>query len=402
MAGEKPLPLEGLRVLDVATILAGPVTATILGDFGAEVIKVEMPGRGDTTRAGLGFGNGLSYSWLQEGRNKRSITLDLHKPEGQELFKRLVTKADAIVSNFRPGTLERWGLAPGTLLDLNPRLVVVLISGYGQTGPYREKGAFDRTATAFGGGTFVTGFEDGPPVRSGYATTDYMTAYVGAFSAVTALYWRDVNGGQGQIIDLALYEPVFRASENAVPFYEHTGRVRGRSGNRNPGVVPAGNFLASDGHWVVLNANTDQLWRRLAAAIGREDLLAKQYLATERGRIQNEQEVYKAVEDWVASRSADEAIRALDAAKVPAARINSITELFADPQIAARENIVRLEDGRLGRSLAVPGVIPKFSHTPGRIKRLGPDLGEDNEAVYCRELGLSKAELDDLRAKGVV
>jgi crotonobetainyl-CoA:carnitine CoA-transferase CaiB-like acyl-CoA transferase len=401
MPEQSSRPLEGIVVLDVATILAGPVAATMLSDFGADVIKVEIPGRGDTTRQSGNIGDGLSLMWLQEGRNKRSVTLDLHKPKGQELLKRLVAKADAMIENFRPGTLERWGLGPDVLLKVNPRLILLRVSGYGQTGPYREKGALDRTATAFGGGTFVTGFEDGPPVRTCYAVADYMTAFVGAWSVTMALYWRDARGGQGQVIDLGLYEPIFRASEATVPAYHRISMIRKRSGNKNPGVVPASNFLAKDGQWVVLNANTDRLWKRLLTAMGREDLLGDPRFASVASRIQNEKEVYQAIEEWVASKTSDEVIAALDAAMVPAARINSIAELFADPHIAARENIVKLEDPRVG-SLAVPGVIPKLSRTPGRIDHLGPNLGEHNEDIYCGLLGLTKTELEELKEQGVV
>jgi len=396
-----PRPLEGLRILDVATILAGPVCATMLADFGAEVVKVEKPGTGDTTRQGSSDNSGLSLMWLQEGRNKRSITLDLHYPEGQALLKRLVTKVDAMVENFRPGTLEKWGLAPEVLLAANPRLVLLRVSGYGQTGPYRERGSFDRTASAFAGGTFVTGFEDRPPVRTGYAVADYMAAFVGAFSVMMALYYRDARGGAGQVIDLGLYEPVFRASEATVPAYDRAKVVRQRSGNKNPGVVPASNFLAKDGHWVVLNANTDRLWQRLTRAIGREELGTDERFATVAKRIKNEAEIYRLIEEWVASKTSDEAIDQLTAFQVPASRINSIAELFADPQIIARENIVRVADSRIG-PLAVPGIIPKLSLTPGRIEHLGPNLGEANAAIYGGWLGLSDAEIEELRVKGVI
>lgn len=396
-----PRPLEGLRVLDVATILAGPVTATFLAEFGAEVIKVELPGSGDTAREGPTLAPGLSLLWLQEGRNKRSITLNLHKEEGQTLLKRLVAISDVMIENFRPGTLEQWNLAPETLLEINPRLVLARISGYGQTGPYRRKGAFDRMATAFGGGLYVTGYPDAPPVRPGFAVADYMSGYVGAFAVVTALYWRDARGGCGQVIDLAIYEPVLRASENSIPAYDRHGVIRERSGNRNPYIVPSSSFPTADGKWVVIGANTERLWRRLATAIGRTDMIEDERYATLSARTGNSEGVYAALEEWTRSKTAAEIIAILDEAQVPAAPINSVADLFSDPHIQARENIVRVPDARVG-TLAVPGVVPKLSATPGQIEHLGPDLGGNNDEIYGGLLGLSAAEIAGLKERGVI
>jgi len=390
-----------VRVLDVATILAGPVVATFLAEFGAEVIKVEMPGTGDSTRSGPGPGPGLSFIWLQEGRNKKSVTLDLRKPEGQALLRRLAALSDVMIENFRPGTLERWGLAPDALLDANPRLVLLRISGYGQTGPYRRKGAFDRMATAFGGLHYVTGYPDRPPVRPGYAVADYMSGYVGAFAVMLALYWRDARGGRGQVIDLAIYEPVLRASEDAVPVYDRTGRVRERMSGRNPSIVPSSSFPTADGQWVVIGANTERLWQRLARAIGRADMLEDQRYATLPARVAHADDVYAALEEWTGRRTAAEILAILDEAEVPAAPINSVADLFGDPHIQARENIVRIPDGRVG-PLAVPGIIPRLSETPGRIEHLGPDLGSSNDEVYGGLLGLSHTEIAALREDGVI
>jgi crotonobetainyl-CoA:carnitine CoA-transferase CaiB-like acyl-CoA transferase len=397
-----PLPLSTLRIIDCATILAGPVCATMLGDFGAEVIKIEMPKRGDVTRQQPVGVAGRSFLWLQEGRNKKSITLDLHQPEGQALLKKLVAVSDAMVENFRPDTLEQWNLSPETLLAINPRLVLLRLSGYGQTGPYRRKGAFDRNATAFGGGSYVTGYADAPPVRSGYATADYMAAYTGAFAVMMALYWRDVRGGAGQVIDLALYEPVLRASEASIPVYGKTQRVRERDGNRNPGVVPASNFLSADGKWVVINANTDQLWQRWARAMQRADLLTDARFNTIQARIANADALYAIIADWVRGQTAAEVVAILDDAKVPAAVVNSIADIFNDPHIAARENIAHIADERVGGTLAVPNVMPKLSATPGRIAHLGPDLGAHNDEVYRGLLGLSEAELANLQERGII
>ncbi len=388
-------------MLDAATILAGPVTATFLAEFGAEVIKVELPGGGDTAREGPTLAPGLSLLWLQEGRNKKSVTLDLHKEQGQSLFRRLVSAADVLIENFRPGTLEGWNLAPETLLEINPRLVLARISGYGQTGPYRRKGAFDRMATAFGGGLYVTGYPDAPPVRPGFAVADYMSGYVGAFAVVTALYWRDARGGRGQVVDLAIYEPVLRASENSIPAYDRHGVIRERNGNCNPYIVPSSSFPTADGKWVVIGANTERLWRRLAAAVGRGDLLEDERYATLAARTANAEGVYAALEEWTRNKTAAEVMAVMDAAQVPAAPINTVADLFADPHIQARENIVRVPDARVG-PLAIPGVVPKLSATPGRIDRLGPSLGEHNDEIYGGLLGLSAAEIADLKKKGVI
>lgn len=394
-------PLEGLRILDVATILAGPVTATFLADFGAEVIKVELPGKGDVTREGPGLREGLSFLWLQEGRNKKSITLDLHKPEGQALLKRLVALADGMVENFRPGTLEAWGLAPETLLEVNPRLVLLRISGYGQTGPYRHKGAFDRTVSAFSGHLYVTGYPDRPPVRSGYALADYLGGYAGAFAMLSAFYYREMRGGPGQVIDLALYEPLLRASEASIPIYHRTGQVRERSGDTNPYIVPSSSFQASDGKWVVLSANTDRLWARLAQAIGRPELALDERYATLEARCARPEEVYALLQEWTAGLTAAEIVAQCDAVQLPAAVVNSIADIFDDPHVQARQNIVLFNDPRLGQ-VAVPGILPKFSATPGRIDHLGQELGFSNREIYGGLLGLDDLDIASLQERGVI
>ena len=394
-------PLDGIRVLDAATILAGPVAATFLADFGAEVIKVEHPGRGDASREGPGLGPGLSFLWLQEGRNKRSVTLDLHDPEAQELFRRLVDVSDVLIESFRPGTLEAWGLAPAALLERNPRLVVLRVSGYGQTGPYRRRGAFDRTASAFGGSLYVTGYPELPPLRSGYATADYMAGYAGAYAVVTALYWRDLRGGAGQVIDLALYAPTLRASEASIPLYHRAGHVRERGGDKNPYIVPSSSFSTADGRWVVLSANTEVLWRRLVTVIGAPELARDERFATLAARCAHADELYTILEEWTRTRSADEVVRACDEAEVPAAAVNSIADVFADPHVRSREDIVVVDDERVG-PVAVAGIVPKLSATPGRIEHLGEDLGESTEEVFGRLLGLRGDEVARLRERGVI
>lgn len=394
------MPLEGIRVLDMATVLAGPVTTTMLGDFGAEVIKVELPGRGDTTRERAKSASRRSPTWLQEGRNKRSVTLDLHRAEGQSLLRRLAATCDVVVENFRPGVAETWQVDAGTLRAEQPRLIVLRLSGYGQTGPYREKPAFDRVAQAFAGTTYATGFPEKPPVRDGYALADYMAAYLGAYAVMLALYRRDARGGEGQVIDLALYEPVFRASEGALINYSLSGQVRERGGNRNPGVVPADNFLSADGVWVVIHAGSDSLWRRLAGAMGRDDLLEDERFRTVAGRIKAQDDLYPEITRWAASLPASDIVQRLEHAGVPVERVRSIADIVADRHFYERGNIVEFNDDEYGRVL-IPGVIPALSATPGRIRSLGPALGAHTDEVL-RDLGLSAAEIAQLRAEGTI
>lgn len=394
-------PLDGLRILDLSSILGGPIAATFLADFGAEVIKVELPGRGDPIRWRPGPQPGLSYIWLQENRNKKSITLDLHHEEGQALLKRLVMEVDGLIENFRPGTLEKWNVGSDALLAANPELVILRLSGFGQTGPNREKGAFDRIAEAYGGLQFVSGYPDRAPIRPGYAIADYMLAYMGAFSMMMALYWRDARGGSGQVVDLALYEPLLRASEMSIPQYHATGFVRRRTGHFNPFVVPSSCFATADERWVVIGANTQRLWERLARAIGREELIDDERFRTTDDRVANPEPLYEILEAWTRSQRAAEIVRLMDEAKVPAAIVNSIADIFADEHIQERENVVVHDDPRFGE-LAVAGILPKLSRTPGDIRSLGPDLGANNDEVYGQWLGLTTEEMAGLREKGVI
>lgn len=395
-----PLPFAGVRVLDLATVMAGPVAATTLGDFGADVIKVEEPSRGDTIR-GLGGGAGANLFWLQEGRGKRCVTLDLRRPEGQDILRRLARGADVLIESFRPGTMEGWGLGPDPLLAENPRLVYLRISGYGQTGPYRERGAFDRIAAAFSGVTYASGYPDRPPVRAGYALADYMSAAWNAFAVAMALYERDTRSGRGQVIDLALYEPLLRASEAATVVYDRFGVARGRSGNRHPAAVPSGLYETADGDHVTLFAAPDHLFERLVRAMERPELAADPRFRTASGRRKNAEALEAEVEAWVRGLTAEAVLERMVAAAVPASRVNSIADVFADPHVAARENLVPVEDGE-GGELRMVGVIPKLSRTPGRIRHAGRPLGADNEDVYGDLLGLSAEQVRELRSRGII
>jgi crotonobetainyl-CoA:carnitine CoA-transferase CaiB-like acyl-CoA transferase len=395
------LPLSGIRVLDLSSIIAAPVTATMLGDFGAEIVKVEEPGRGDFMRRSAATQGGRSLMWLQDGRNKSSITLDLRQPEGRAIVHRLLPHFDAMVTNFRTPTLTEWGFDPATIRARHPRLVALYVTGYGLTGPYRERGGFDRVASAFSGLTYVSGDADGPSVRGGYATIDYMTAYLGAFGVVTALYHRDLRGGEGQVIDLALYEPGFRASEDALMRYSVEGAIRERTGNINPNIVPAANFTTSDGREITIHAGTDSLFVRLAQVMGRDGLAADPRFATNQARVLNQSALYAIIAEWVATAELAPLMARLVAAEIPASPIMSIADIAADPHYRERGTIVTVRDDEFGDvQMAAP--LPRMSETPGRIRSLGPALGSSNRAVYGEMLGMSEAEIAALAAKGVI
>ncbi|MEU2130111.1 CoA transferase [Streptomyces sp. NPDC018352] len=393
------LPLAGIRVLDLSTVLAAPVTATFLGDFGAEVVKVEEPGRGDFTR-GTADG-GRSPYWAQEARNKKSVTLDLRTSRGQRMVRDLVPHFDVVITNYRPPTLRAWGLDPDSLRSLAPDAVLVYVTGYGLTGPYRDRGSFDRIASAFAGLTYVTGDPDRPPVRSGYSTIDYMAAYLGAFSVVTALYHRDTAGGGGQVIDLALYEAGFRASEDALTQYATTGRVRERMGNRNPQIVPASDFTTADGRRVSIHAGTDPLFGRLAALMRTPELADSPEYATRAARAEHADALYAVIADWAATYTADDLTELLSDAGIPAAPLMSVADIAVDPHYRERGTLVTVEDPEFGE-LPMVAPLPRLSETPGSIRSTGPALGAHNAEIYQDLLGLSAGELASLGADGVI
>ncbi|WP_393059522.1 CaiB/BaiF CoA transferase family protein [Streptomyces sp. LN549] len=393
------LPLAGIRVLDLSTVLAAPVTATFLGDFGAEVVKIEEPARGDFTR-GTATG-GRSPYWAQEARNKKSVTLDLRTERGRNLVRDLIPHFDVVITNFRPPTLRAWGLDPDTLSALAPDAVLVYVTGYGLTGPYSDRGSFDRIASAFAGLTHVTGDPDRPPVRSGYSTIDYMAAYLGAFSVVTALYHRDTRGGGGQVIDLALYEAGFRSSEDALTSYATTGRIRERLGNRNPQIVPASDFTTSDGRRVSLHAGTDPLFRRLAALMGTPELAEELRYATRAARAEHAEGLYAAIADWVATHTADDVTKLLSDADIPASPLMSIADIAVDPHYRERGTLVTVDDPEFGE-LPMVAPLPRMSRTPGSIRTTGPALGAHNAEIYQGLLGLDAEDYAALDADGVI
>ncbi|MEC3916897.1 CaiB/BaiF CoA transferase family protein [Nocardia sp. CDC160] len=393
--------LSGVRVLDVSTVLAAPVTATLLGDFGADVVKVEEPGRGDFTRLGADRPGGRSLQWSQEGRNKRSVTLNLRTERGQEILRGLVPHFDVVITNYRPPTLEEWGMGPEALQRVNPRAILVYLTGYGLTGPYRDRGAFDRIASAFSGLTYVSGDPAGPPVRSGYSVIDFMSAYLAAFATMTALYHRDVHGGPGQVIDLALYEAGFRASENALLNYSAHGVVRERLGNKNPYIVPATDFDTADGRRVSIHAGTEPLFLRLCAVMGRPDLAEDERFASPIARIGNQDELYAVIAEWTSGMTADDVVKLLSDNDIPASVIMSIADIAADPHYRTRGTVVEVEDPDHGR-ISMAGPLPRMSATPGRIRSLGPELGASTAAILGELLGLDADDLADLRTDGII
>jgi formyl-CoA transferase len=393
-------PLAGLKVLDVATVYAGPFAAALLGDMGADVVKVEMPRTGDSLRGMEPFDGAESLTWAALSRNKRGVTLDLRSPEGQDVFCRLLADRDVLVENFRPGTMERWGLGIERLREANPRLVVVRVSGFGQTGPYRERAGFGTPATAFSGYAYISGYPDRPPVLPPISLADYVSGMFAAMGALAAVYLRDVGGGPAQEVDVALYESMFRMLEGVVAEYDRLGRVRERSGNQLSASVPAGMFQAGDGTWLVLTTSTDRTFGRLARAMGRPDMVTDPRFATNRDRVERREEVNRIVADWFSARASQQIQDELNSHGVPVSPVNSIADIFADEHFAARDMLVEVDHPKLG-TLRVPGVTPKFTETPGDVRRGGPTLGEHNDEVYA-EIGLSPDDIAALRERGVI
>ena len=397
----RPRPLEGCRVLDLATVVAAPFCGAILGEFGAEVIKVEMPGRGDALRAfGRPSATGSSYNWLSESRNKKCITLDLRKPRGLEIAKQLVADSDIVLENFRPGTLDKWGLGLESMRKVNPDIILVSVSAYGQTGPYREKPGYARIAHGFAGLSYLTGDPDGvPAVPGASALADYVAGVYAAVGALLALHGRDRFGG-GQQVDVSLYEGVFRMLDDLAPVYASCGEVRGRIGADAPNAVPHSNYRTRDGKWVALACSNDRMFERLAQVMDRSDLL--QRFANVEARLQCRAEVNGIVADWIERFTQDEIVNLCEAGDVPLGRVNTIDDIFRDEHVRARGNLLSFEVAGEKNPVVVPGVFPRLSDTPGRVDTLGGAMGEHNAQVYRELLGLEAADLEALRRDGVI
>jgi crotonobetainyl-CoA:carnitine CoA-transferase CaiB-like acyl-CoA transferase len=397
-----PKPLQGIRVLDLSSFISGPFCTTQLAEFGAEVIKIELPKVGDAFRRfGTPSKSGDSLIFMSEQRNKKSITLDLRTPEGAELAKQLVANVDIVVENFQVGTLEGWGIGYDELRKHNPRLIMVRITGYGQTGPYRDRPGFGRIANAFSGLSFLAGYPDRAPVTPGSATIpDYLTGIYGAYGALLALRARDITG-EGQMIDIGLYEPVFRILDELASAYHETGRVRQRMGPATVNAVPHSHYPTKDGRWVAIACTTDKIFERLAAAMGRPEIAGGGPYGTFKQRTAARDAVDALVSDWTRGLGRDDVLETCAAYQVPCGPVYAIDEIFDDPQYKARENILILEDERAGE-IAVPNVVPRLSETPGAIEWLGSPLGAHNREVFGELLGLSDERIAELSEKGVI
>jgi crotonobetainyl-CoA:carnitine CoA-transferase CaiB-like acyl-CoA transferase len=396
--GEKAL--RGLRVIELGILIAAPFSANMMAEFGAEVIKVEDPGRGDASRSTGQVIDGTSLYFAFLARNKKCITLDLRVPKGQELFKKLVAQADVVVENFRPGTLKKWNIDYAALSKINPRLIMAHVSGFGQYGPYRNRVAFDRIATAFAGQDHITGFPDKPPTHPGGALADYFTGCFCTMGIMFALYYRDVNGGKGQEIDLALYEGMFRVT-NPVEEYGVFGTIPVRTGNANPQFVPAETFITKDGHYLAFHAGTDNTWKRFIQLMGREDLGGHPKFNTQRDRNENRDELHGIVGEWVKTQEIQPLLEKLWEAGIPSTKINTIADIFQDPHVRARENIIEAPIPS-GRKIKTMGIIPKLSVTPGRVDFIAPHLGAHNEEVYRGLLKLTAEEFERLKADQII
>ena len=394
--------LEGLRVLDISNVIAGPFAAALLADFGAEVVKAELPGGGDALRSLPPHKNGKSLLWKAVNRNKRAITLDLRKSAGQDLFKRLLPRFDVLVENYRPGTLDRWGLPRETLWRVQPKLTILRVTGFGQTGPYRNFAGFARLFEAYSGLTYITGEPDGTPTHPSYPIGDPISGVFGAFGVLVALVHRMKHPeAPGQEIDLSCTEAMMRLLEVLPIEYEQLGLVHGRTGSSNAFVAPAGVFRSGDGEWVTFTAATQSVFERFCGLIERKDLLADPRFVDNPSRMRHLEELNAIVAQWIGARPLAEAVERLSAAGVSVAPIYSNRQILDDPHFRARDSIVRAKDEDFG-SVAVPGVVPRLSATPGEVRSSGPAPGAHNAEVYGDWLGLSETEQQALRAAGVI
>jgi len=402
-AGDAPRPLTGIRVIDVGNFLAGPYAAAMMGEFGAEVLKVEHPIGGDPMRR---FGTPTSrpdatLKWLSESRNKKSVTIDLRQADGVQLFLRLVAKSDVLIENFRPGTMEEWGLTWEALTAANPRLVMLRVSGYGQTGPYRRRSGFAHIAQAFGGLNYLAGFPGETPVLPGTVPLgDYIASLYGAIGIMVALRHREKTG-RGQIIDVGIYEAIFRMMEEIASVYGVSGKVREREGSGSFVAVPHGHFRTRDDKWIAIACTTDKMFERLSVAMGQPQLSSSGLYGDQRKRLAARETVNVIVTEWVASLDRTDVLRLCLDEEVPVGNVNSIADIFEDEHYIARGNLARILDEELGE-IVVPGVVPTLSATPGRITNLGPTLGNATDAVMRELLGLTAAELQRLRQQKII
>ncbi|MBI1732975.1 MAG: CoA transferase [Gammaproteobacteria bacterium] len=393
-------PLSDLRVIEMGVLLAGPFCGQLLGDYGAEVIKIEQPGVGDPMREwGQEKAHGMPLWWPVIARNKKSITLNAREPEGQDIVRRLIAQADILIENFRPGTMERWGLGYDALAQINPRLIMVRVTGFGQTGPYAPQAGYGSIGEAMGGLRYVIGEPDRPPARAGISIGDALAATFGALGALSALHARE-RTGRGQVVDSAIYEAVFAMMESLIPEYQKADYIRGRTGSILPNVAPANAYPTKDGEYLIA-ANQDSVFKRLAEAMGRPELAVGERYATHAARGRHQQELDQIVSDWTRTMTSAELRDCLNRHGVPNGLIYTAPDMLADPHFAAREAIIELPHKLFGQ-LKMQNVFPKFSDTRPRVRWCGPELGEHNQDVYRGLLKLSEGELQTLKDTGVI
>ena len=395
----KPMPLDGLKVLEMGTLIAGPFCGRLLAEFGAEVIKIETPAEGDPLRKWRKLHEGTSLWWYAQARNKKSVTVNLREKEGQEIVRKLARGADIIVENFRPGTFEKWNLGFDALTKINPKLIMVRLSGFGQTGPYKDRVGFGAIGESMGGIRYLTGYPDRAPVRVGISLGDSLAAMYGAMGALMALHHRHKTG-MGQVVDVALYEAVFSLMESMLPEFGMGGFVRERTGSSLPGIVPSNTYLCGDGQYVVIGANGDSIFKRMMLAIGRDDLANDAGVADNAGRTARTEELDSAIGAWTGANTLTEVLEVLGKADVPSGRIYSIADIVADMQYQARGMI---EKHKLGdnKEVLLPGIVPKLSATPGRTKWIGPKLGAHTAEVLSG-IGYDTSAQDDLKKRGII
>lgn len=393
-------PLAGLKVIELGSLIAGPFAARICAEFGAEVIKVESPDGGDPLRKWRKLYEGTSLWWFVQARNKQSLTLNLKHEQGREVLRKLLADADILIENFRPGVLEKLGFGWETLHALNPKLVMVRLSGFGQSGPLKDQPGFGAVGESMGGLRYITGFEDRPPVRTGISIGDSIAALWGVIGALMALRHREINGGQGQVVDVALYEAVFAMMESMVPEFDVFGFIRERSGNIMPGITPSSIHTSADGKHVQIGANGDAIFKRFMQAIDRQDLAEDPGLASNDGRDARRDELYGVIDRWAGSLPLEQVLTTLSQAEVPASRIYSAADMLGDPQFLAREMFLsaRLPDGK---PFKMPGIVPKLSATPGSAEWIGPELGEHTDRLLAG-LGYTKEAIAELRRSGAI
>ena len=402
---KKAAPLTGVKVIEMGQLIAGPFCGKILAEFGAEVIKIEPPATadsagGDPLRSWRQLHNGTSLWWSLQARNKKSVAVNLRVAEGQEIIRKLVKDADILIENFRPGALEKWNLSWEQLSAINPKLVMVRLSGYGQTGPYKDRPGFGLIGEAMGGIRYVTGYPDRAPVRVGLSLGDAIAAMYGAIGALMALHHRNVNGGNGQVVDVALYESVFSLMESMLPEFGMTGYVRERTGSSLPGIVPSNSYTTKDGKYVVIGGNGDSIFKRFMHAIGHSDMANDPAFANNAGRVARTDDIEKVIADWCAAHELAHVLRVLEEAEVPSGSIYSIQDIVRDVHYQARDMIQThtLSDGQ---DISLPGIVPKLTDTPGETKWLGPKLGEHTREIL-QAIGYSDEQLAQLRNTGVI